>query len=329
MMRRCAIFLLAAIALAQPDRLRVGEIEFYGYAGLDLNAIRAAVPAHEGDEVSEDQLEGLINRIKQAVRATGVEAVCCDNKGGLMIYIGLPGQSARDVVCNPAPKGTARLPEAVVELERRFSDALSQAIAKGATGEDQSKGYALSDDPALRAKQIAIRDYATHHERPIHRVLASSSDAGQRAIAAHLMGYAHQSRAQITALVGASHDPGEEVRNHATRALWVLAASSEERAARIPADSFIEMLYSRSWTDRNKASLLLEVLTRRRDPKLLRDLRAQALDPLLEMAHWRSCAHAYAARMMLGRCAGIEEARLVKFVEANDVAAILAGLHTE
>ncbi|MGA2589822.1 MAG: hypothetical protein ABSH32_07915 [Bryobacteraceae bacterium] len=327
MMRRWAIFLLAAIVLAQPDRMRIGEIEFYGYAGLDLNAKRAAVPAHEGDEVSEDQVEGLIDRIKQAVRATGVEAVCCDNKRDLMIYIGLPGQSARDVAYNPAPKGTARLPEAAAELERQFSDALSRAIAKGATGEDQSRGYALSDDPALRAKQIALRDYATHRERAIHRVLASSSDAGQRAIAAHLMGYARQSRAQIAALVRASHDPGEEVRNHATRALWLLAASSEERAASIPAGGFIAMQYSRSWTDRNKASLLLEVLTRSRDPKLLRDLRAQALDPLLEMARWRSGAHAYAARMMLGRCAGIEEARLVKLVEAGDVGSIVEALH--
>jgi len=326
MTRVFGTFLLAAIALAQPDRMRIGEIEFYGYASLDLNAKRAALPVHEGDEVSEDQVEGLIDRIKQAVRATGVEAVCCDDKRGLMIYIGLPGQSARDVVYNPAPNGTAKLPEAVAQLERQFSEALSQAIVKGAIGEDQSKGYALSDDPALREKQIALRDYATHHERVIRRVLASSSDAGQRAIAAHLMGYARQSQAQISALVKASHDPGEEVRNHATRALWVLAASSQERAARIPADSFIEMLYSRSWTDRNKASLLLEVLTRSRDPKLLRDLRAQALEPLLEMARWRSGAHAYAARMMLGRCAGIEESRLAKLVEAGDVGPILDAL---
>jgi hypothetical protein len=247
---------LAAAALAQPEHLRVGEIEFYGYTGLDVNAKRAALPVHEGDEVYEDRMAGLIDRIKQAVQATGVNAVCCDDKGGLMVYIGLPGQSAKDVPYNPAARGTAKFPQTVSELERLYSDALSEVIGKGATAEDQSKGYALSVDPGLRAKQIALRDYAVAHEDRIRHVLESSSDAGQRAIAAHLMVHARQSRVQIAALVKASHDPDDEVRNNATRALWVLAASNVRTAARIPADGFIEMLYSRSWTDRNKASLL-------------------------------------------------------------------------
>ena len=62
---------------------------------------------------------------------------------------------------------------------------------------------------------------------------------------------------------------------------------------------------------------------------LLRNLRTGALDPLLEMARWRNAGHAYAARMILGRCAGIEETSLVKLVESEDVAAILAALRTE
>lgn len=198
--------LLLAAALAQPDHLRVGEIEFFGYAGLDLNAKRAALPVHEGDELSEDQIEGVIARIKQTIQATSVEAVCCDGKKGLMIYIGLPGQSAKDVACNAAPRGSAKLPRTATKLERRFDDAFSQAMAKGATGEDQSKGYALSVDPALGAVQSAIRDYAIRHENLIRRVLQSSSDAGQRATAAHFLGYARQSRVQVAALVRASRD---------------------------------------------------------------------------------------------------------------------------
>jgi hypothetical protein len=315
--------MLAAAAFAQPEHLRIGEIEFFGYAGLDLNAERAALPVHEGGQVSEDQMRGVIDRIKQAVRATGVEAVCCDGEGGLMIYIALPGQSAKDVPYNPAPQGSAKFPPAVAELERQFSDAFSQALAKGASGEDQSKGYALSVDAALRVKQLALRRYAIGHELAVRRVLESSPDAGQRATAAHLMGYARQSRTQIAALVKASYDADAEVRNNATRALWLLAASSAQRAAQIPADGFMEMLYSRSWTDRNKASLLLEVLTRRRDPQMLRTLSAQARQPLIEMAGWRSAGHAYAARMILGRCAGIDEGRLGKLVAAGDVRAIV------
>lgn len=319
-------FLLAFGVLAQPERLRIGEIEFYGYAGLDLSAKRALLPVHEGDEVSESQMEGLIDRIKQALPAVGVNAVCCDEQRSLMIYIGLAGESARDVPYHASPDGSARFPQAVTELDRQFSEAFSHAMDKGATGEDQSKGYALSVDPDLRAKQMDLRNYAAGHFRLIREVLESSSDAGQRAMAAHLMGYARQSRAQTAALVKASYDEAGEVRNNATRALWVLAASSPLSAARIPANAFIEMLYSYSWTDRNKASLLLEVLTRSRDPKLLDQLRSRASKPLAEMARWRSSGHAYAARIMLGRCAGIEEARLEKLAGGGDAGAIVDAL---
>ena len=99
-MRKAAIsllipFMLGAGALAQPDHLRLGEIEFYGYAGLDLDARRAALPVHEGDDVSWDRIPAPTDRIKNLVQANSVEAVCCDNDNGLMIYIGLPGKSAR------------------------------------------------------------------------------------------------------------------------------------------------------------------------------------------------------------------------------------------
>ena len=204
-----------------------------------------------------------------------------------------------------------------------------EAVEKGAGGEDNSQGYALFTDPATRARQLPMLNYARRHESLIRAVLESSSDAGQRAIAAQLMGYVHSSRMQMAALVRASHDPNADVRNNAVRALGVLAGDSSKRAAQIPAAGFIAMLSSGSWTDRNKSSLLLEVLTRSRDPRLLHNLRAQALDPLLEMARWRSAGHAYAGRMMLGRCAGIEESRLEKLVVAGDVGDIVEELPTE
>ena len=324
--RLAAGLVWVAAALAQPEHLRIGEIEFYGYSGIDLAKKRAALPVHEGEDVSEDQMEGLIGRIKQATQATAVTAVCCDDKHGLMIYLGLAGRSSRDMPYNPAPKGTGRLAPVAGELERQFSDALTRAMGKGETGEDQSKGYALSENAELRARQMAMRKFALSHGSEIRRVLARSSDTAQRAIAAHLTGYARQSAEQIAALVRASRDPDDEVRNVVTRGLWVLAASSPKTAARIPAAGFIEMLSSRQWTDRNKSSLLLEVLTRSRDAKLLGELRERALDPLIEIARWRSKGHALAGRMMLGRCAGIEEGRLAQLVEAGDIEPILEAL---
>jgi hypothetical protein len=66
-----------------------------------------------------------------------------------------------------------------------------------------------------------------------------------------------QSSSQIAALVHASRDSNSGVRNNATRALLVLAESNPKRAKEIPADKFIELLLSGTWTDLNKASGLL------------------------------------------------------------------------
>jgi hypothetical protein len=74
----------------------------------------------------------------------------------------------------------------------------------------------------------------------------------------------------------------------------------------IPPQGFIDMMSSGIWTDRNKASFVLEPMTRGRDAKLLALLRAQALEPLIEMARWRD-GHQYPARHMLARIAGVPE----------------------
>jgi hypothetical protein len=40
---------MGAAALSAADRRPLGEIDFFGYKGLDLGAIRLALPFHEGD----------------------------------------------------------------------------------------------------------------------------------------------------------------------------------------------------------------------------------------------------------------------------------------
>jgi hypothetical protein len=47
-----ALLIVVAIGAAQPsafDRRPLGEIDFFGYKGLDVAAIRAALPFHEAD----------------------------------------------------------------------------------------------------------------------------------------------------------------------------------------------------------------------------------------------------------------------------------------
>jgi hypothetical protein len=329
------ILLFAVVALGQENHRRIGEIDFYGYAGLDLDRVRAALPLHEGDDFpdSDNAVFDMIARIRGALTSaigkapTDVAVVCCDAQGSQMIYIGLPGNSMRNVPYNPPPKGAARFPVRVVGLYQQTMEAWSKALRNGSSKEDYSKGYALSTDPELRAKQLATREYAIRHERLVLLVLASSNDAEQRIAAAHILGHVRQSKRQITALVKASNDADETVRNNAIRALAVLAQSNPQVRTRIPAEPFIAKLNSGSWTDRNKAGFLLDELSRGRNPKLLSQLRSQALASLIEMARWRSGGHAGSARILLGRIAGIEEKLLQQLVEAGQVEQIISTVH--
>lgn len=323
--------LLGVITLGQENRRHIGEIDFYGYAGVDLDRVRAALPLHEGDDFpdSDSALFDTIARIRSAITKvigkapTDIAVVCCDAQGRQMIYIGLPGKSMRSVPYNAPPKSTVSFPARVIDLYQQTMQAWSKAVRSGSGNEDSSRGYALSTDPDLRAKQLATRKYGIRHERLVLRVLASSKDADQRIAAAHILGYAHQSKEQIEALVNASDDVDETVRNNAIRALAVLAQSSLRVATLIPAEPFIAKLNSGSWTDRNKAGFLLNELSKGRNLKLLTQLRSQALVSLLEMARWRSSGHAAFARILLGRIAGIEEKRLQQLVETGQVEQII------
>jgi len=141
-----------------------------------------------------------------------------------------------------------------------------------------------------------------------------------------IIGYARQSRAQVMILVRASRDANEGVRNNVVRALIVLANSSPGIAGSIPANRFVEMLNSGVWKDRNKSGSLLGILSKRRDPRLLRLLRTKALQSLVEMARWRDARHASDARIILGRIAGIEEKQLIQLVVAGNVDEIVGSL---
>jgi hypothetical protein len=326
------VLLLVAVASGQNKLARLGEIEFFGSSGLDTSKIRAAIPVREGNEFSTPEaMFAAIRQINEAVEGVSdrppsdVEAVCCDEQGGWIVYIGLRGPKTRTIAYNPAPRGAARLPSYVMNLYQQSMDALMEAVRSGRNREDDSLGYSLSDYPELRSKQLATREYALHHERLIRRVLKSSRDAQQRGVAAHLLGYARQSGEQIAALVHASRDQDETVRNNAVRALGVLARSDPKVAARIPAVDFVEMLNSGVWKDRNKAGMVLEILSERRDAQLLGRLRSQALESLIEMARWRT-GHAQSARILLGRVAGIEESRLQQLARTGQVEQIIKAL---
>lgn len=328
-----SILLLAAPSASQQARaVRVGEIEFFGYSGVDLARVRAALPLREGDTLYQEKWEQEQQRVREAVRQligadpTDVAATCCDAHGDLIIYIGLSGKPIKYL---PEQRGAARLPASIIRLYDQTETLVGEAVRNGAGGEERSRGYSLSVYPPLRAIQLRLRAYAVGHESLVRRVLETSSDARQRAAAAEVLGFGRVTTSQINALANASRDRNDGVRNNATRALVVLAEADPEIARRIPPENFIEMVLSGTWTDLNKGGSLLSDLTRGRDKALLAKLRRrEVLERLLEMARWRT-DHANPARNILGRVAGIDEARLEQLVATKQLDVIIEALRAK
>jgi hypothetical protein len=327
-----AILTAALAAFSQDESVTIGSIDFYGADGLKLNVIRTELPLREGDQLSRASKNKMVAQLKEAIkRATGrepsdVASVCCDNRGRLMMYVGLVGGSVDQTLYNTLPRGSARLPQTAIKIQREAERAWQNAMEKGLSGEDDSQGFALSTDQETRTKQLALHTYVARHSATVRLVLASAGDVEQRRIAAEMLGYAGPSREQIRALIRASHDVDDGVRNNTIRALGVFARSSPEASAIIPGECFVGLLNSGLWTDRNKAAELLSVLTARRDPQLLVCLREQALTSLVEMARWSYPGHAGSARLMLGRIAGIDEKSLIAMLERQEVEPIINAL---
>jgi hypothetical protein len=328
------VTLLATSALAQDKPFTVGVIEFFGYSRLNLSQIKAALPVHEGERLAITDFPAAREKLRESVKreagrdVTDVKFVCCDSQGSLMIFVGLAGITSQSFQYNHPPKGAARLPRSILDLYERAMELTLESVQKQ-PGEDRSKGYALSAYAPLRETQLAIRQFAIHNEPLIRSALRLSAEPRERQAAAYALGYSHQTKAQIAALVQASRDPDGAVRNDAVRALGVLASSGDRVAARIPGQTFARMLNSGVWEDRNKAGFLLDVLSRRRNPGLLRLMRSEALESLMEMARWRSSSHASSARVILGRIAGIEEKRLQQLVASGNVEEIISAARTQ
>jgi hypothetical protein len=324
------VLLLGTTNRGQEREVVIDDIEFFGTSGIEVGKLKSALPVKEGQKVSVDEMPDLVAQIRASIKtqtrkeATDVNTTCCTAQRNWIVYIGLPGKNFASFHYNSRPTGKQRFPDEVATLYRDTLNLLVESLQKPGVDatEDRSKGYALSAYPPLRTKQLAMRDYATHNENLIRRVLQESSDSEQRAIAAQLLGYAERSEQQVRNLVHAARDPDDGVRNNAVRALGVLASSSAQTADEIPAADFVQMLNSGIWKDRNKAGLLLSVLTLGRDQRLLSLLRQQASDSLLEMAHWREPGHAINSLVIIGRIAGIEEDRLTELIVKNDREAI-------
>lgn len=330
-LRLTVVFLALSLGA---ETSRIGSIDFFGTSGVDLQKIKSVLPIRSGDSISEDQSSSVRDQVNVAINrtighaTTDIAFVCCDDRATVSIFIGLGGKNTKAISFSPAPRGSTCVPAEAIGLYKAALRALTEAIKNGKSREDDSRGYALSEDPTLRAKQIAMRQYAITHEQALVSTLQACGSSEERQAAVEILAYGRNSTTQIDALVRASRDPDDGVRNNAVRALWVLATASPKITSKIPAADFIEMLNSGLWTDRNKAGQLLLALTTSRDPKLLEQLATLALPSLIEMAQWRDSKHAYAYRVLLGRIAGFDEARIRDLIAGGRVDEIIAAVQS-
>jgi hypothetical protein len=303
--------LLATARPAAAQLPPVDVIDFFGQDSLRTDVLARALRIHPGDSLPRS-LAPAIRRLEAVagVAQAVVEAVCCSERGGTILYVGIRRDGQPPLEWRDAPTGADSLPAIIMHTYDRFVEAFAEAIRRGDTADDLSEGHSLMADPAARALQIRFIDLAGQHRARLRHVLRNSADAHQRAVAVTVIAYAIRKADVIPDLEYAVGDPDPDVRNNATRALWAIATLATERpdlGLRIDPAPFIDMLHSVDWTDRNKALLILSALTQSRDSAVLGALSERALVPLAEMARWTEPGHAMAAYMILGRIQGLDD----------------------
>lgn len=327
---RLVLFSALSVFSIQGQTFQIGIIDLFGLNKVDQRQVRNALTFKERDTItlgdnerpavfkaSEDRLSKLPGVVR-----TQINAVCCES-GRVLVYVGIQERGAPNLQFRAAPKGSGRLPADLINAGKDFANAMSAAVARGDAAEDRSKGHSLMHDPATRAIQENFITLANRDLPLLRRVLRNSSDAGHRALAAQLLGYASDKQAVVDELVHGMSDPDEQVRNNSMRALLVFAEAAS--TIRVPAEPFVRFLHSLVWSDKNKAAGALNAITSKRDPKVLSELRKSAIGPLAEMARWKSTGHAQPAFMILARIAGYADDAALKMWDAGNRETVISA----
>jgi hypothetical protein len=303
------LFILATPASVASDSLFA--VEVYGLRSVPEAAIRSAIGVRAGDPVPQDH-EAIRSRVRAVpgVAQVDVSVVCCSNFGTPIMYVGVRESMVPPITYRASPSGDIRLPPDLLAVGARFASAMEEAVRRGSGAEDHSRGYALSEDSAVRSLQQEFIDIAARDFDLLSNVLEHSADPTHRAIAAHILAYGENKQEIVSHLLYAADDHDEVVRNNAVRALGVLAQWANENVSSgvsIPPYPFITLLNSVLWTDRNKGVFVLMSLSASRKPTLLDELRTESSESLIEMARWCNPGHALGPYMILARIAGIDD----------------------
>jgi hypothetical protein len=200
---------------------------------------------------------------------------------------------------------------------------VARAAARGNTTEDFTAGYSMMDDPEARAFQPRFLTFAADHFDWLRDVLRNSADAGQRAVAAAVIGYGADKQQAAGELQYAIGDPDGSVRAQcharAGRDRRLCRRKQPDRHIRIAPTWLVEMLHSIVLEDRLQAARALVVLTD--------SPNAGALDLIRERGsrvarrRWpagRRLRYALPPFLLLGRVAGIADTEIHARWETGD-----------
>jgi hypothetical protein len=317
---RLGLFLVLVCATLQAQP-RIGVLDFYGLRHVTEAKVRQALGVREGDPLppSKGDTEQRLDNIPGVIESH-LEAVCCD-QGKMILYVGIEEKGARRFETREPPDGAADLPADVTNTYKRFLAASELASRYGQTRDDLTHGHALSQNPETREVQEEFPAVVTRYIGDLRHTLRDSSDEAQRAIAVYVIAYARDKRDIVNDLQYALKDDDPGVRLNALRGLKALAVYAQlnpESGVKIEPTWLIEMLNSLSWQDRMQALDVLEIVTSKPDPETMDQIRERALDSLVEMARWKTLAHALPAFLMLGRMAGMPDAGVQAAWTAGD-----------
>ena len=319
--------LVLASGLVFAQGPRIGIIDFYGLHKVPEAKLRQALGAREGDPLprSKGDTEERIDEISGVVESH-LEAVCCE-AGQMVLYVGIEEKGAPHFDLREAPDGDVQLPQDVTTTYRRFLAASEAATRHGQTAEDLTNGHALSANPETREIQEQFVPVVKEYLADLRHVLRDSGDEEQRAIAAYVIGYAENKKTIVDDLQFALKDADAGVRSNAVRGLKALAVLSRvkpDSGIKIEPTWFIEMLNSLSWTDRQQALGVLQILTDGHNPSVMEQVHDRALGSLVEMARWKSLTHALPAYLLLGRVAGLPDQEVQDAWNRGDRESVIA-----
>jgi len=305
----CLALLLPALLTTASAQRVIGTIDIYGNGSISKAAIQSALQLKEGDTLFTPTTE-LDKKLLQipGIKKASTSVICCE-AGKFILYTGV--SETTDSVNWRLVKGSAyQLPARLQEIYSTYETALKQAVIKGDNEDDLSAGHSLMHNPEVRKIQDSMIPLANSYFAELNKVLQSSTLPDQRAIAAYIIAYYNDKVKVANAYNSAMNDPSSSVRNNIFRALRGIAEYRDkhpELPIHIETGFFIKMLHSVQWSDRDKAVFTLVALTEKRDPALLKQLKMHALQPLLEIARWKSAGHAVLAYVIAGRIAGMAD----------------------